>query len=73
MTPELFERIRDEDMIHVRADGAISYDSRLERMLDADALEMLLQIAGDHVTDGEEGEIVDWHGAKGDCREAGLL
>ena len=42
MTAAVFERIRDEDMITIRTDGAVSYDGRLEKMLDADVLEMLL-------------------------------
>ena len=77
MTAETFERIRDDYMIQVRTDGALSYDGRLEKMLDADVLEMLLTIVGDNIRTDPDlqdwGERVDWGGVTDDCREEGLL
>ena len=79
MTAAIFERIRDEDMIHVCDIGVIIYDSRLCAMLDADVLEQVLTIAGDNIVidpgmDADSGaEVIEWGGVEKDCREAGLL
>ena len=81
MTPEVFERIRDDTMIHVRADSTISYDSRLVHLLVADELERLLTVVQDNIAvvpdDSDDTvewvEEVDWGGVEDDCRKEGMI
>ena len=68
-----FDRIRDDDMIAVRQDGAISWDSRIPKLgITAEDRELLLTIVQDNVEDFEEdGEVVYWARAGNNPRPEG--
>ena len=66
MTRDTWERIVDGDMLTVRTDGAIVWDSRLSTWLTPAELEKLLSVASDHIGDDVDGETIEWSGLADD-------
>ena len=66
-----WDRIVDGDWVRLRDDGTLVYESIINAS--PDDLNSLLAICGDNAVDGVDGELVDWHAAERDAREAGLI
>ena len=80
MTADVFARIQNDDMITIRTDGAVSYDSRLvEPLITAGELDDLLTIVQDNICtaadeyDPIQGEVIHWPGVERDAKVAGIL
>ena len=59
-----------KDMVWIRdSDGAVIWDSRIDRMIDEDRRELLLLYCQDHIVDDDGSETIDWAGVKTDLEE----
>ena len=79
MTADVFARIQNDDMITIRTDGSVGYDSRLEPLITAGELDDLLTIVQDNICtaadeyDPIQGDVIHWPGVERDAKVAGIL